>query len=203
MRSVLLIVAVVLAWPASSWSNLAAGERCQCQQCVSHERHHLHHCLEAPPRGPIYGSAPAVMAPVMFVPPEANDDGLRLNRALVDQMSQIIQRSLDASKKQQAVDKNNDAAQAPASCNGSKAAASAAPNAPADTTQPGGSQAAHAATVPPVPQLPSTEERLTQIGTRMDTLSLQMKRLESLTVEALETMNARLRQVEQVRPGAQ
>ena len=197
MRWTVLTIAVILAGSALGQAKVIAGKHCDCQQCTQQRHRHAHCFLEAPPSGPVYGSAPAVMAPVMFVPPGANADDLRLNRDLVDQMAQALQRSLDASKKQQSPEKK-EAAKAPSTCNGSSA-----PKAPANAQDEQADQGAKAAAAPAVPQLPSTEQRLTQIGGRIDHLSLKMQRLEALTVEALETMNARLRQVEQRQPGSQ
>src|SRR6478609_10493204 len=107
----------------------AAGQQCGCEHQAKPNQscncpHHccLHHCcrrLEAPPQAPVLGSAPAMMAPVIFTmagptalpaaapPLPPNTDALRdLLKALMEHQPA--------------------AAPAPCSCNGAKAASPAA-----------------------------------------------------------------------------
>jgi hypothetical protein len=163
-----------------AWVGLAApsaAQHCGCEHvlrpCCTCERHHhecRHHCcfkrLEAPPQAPILGSAPALMAPVIFTtagpaalpaaapPPPVNTEALRELLRALDQPA---------------------AAPAVCSCGGAKSASPGAAMAP-----------------PQPPRDDAMTEQLSRIEQNIATLHEAVMRIDSVTASKLREFDARL-----------
>ena len=163
-------------------TSLSSADQCGCERpcptcekrCCSHRKHCGH--LAAPPLAPVLGSAPAMMAPIVFTPVGPTALPAPYQAAPPQQPDKEVLRELMRSIMQSPA-----ASPPPCSCNSGGNGSSAAPLA-----------------APQPPQDNQVLDRLDRIGDALANLDGRMRTIESwdARIRALESLDARIKTLE-------